>query len=219
MKIYPAILTDSVEVFESQLAIVKQEAKVDVVHVDVIDGYFVDNLTITPMDLVDVDFGNLKLDFHLMTEEPLGFAEEVINYIGNLPVRAVIGQVEKMSSQTDFVDLLIERQIKPGLALNLFTPDEEISDLTFKKLAVLQLMAIEAGEQGKKFDHLVMAKIEKVVARAKELNPNLEIIVDGGVKFEHLALLNSLQVGAVAVGSALWQSENPQSTLERFTNV
>lgn len=219
MKIYPAILTDSVDIFEEQLAIIKKEKKVETVHVDIIDGYFVDNLTVTPMDLIDVDFANLQVDFHLMTEEPLGFAEEVINYIGNLPVRAVIGQVEKMSSQTDFVDLLIERQIKPGLALNLFTPDEEISDLTFKKLAVLQLMAIEAGEQGRKFDQAVLAKIEAVVARAEELNPDLEIIVDGGVKLEHLSLLDSHQVGGVAVGSALWQSENPQSTLERFINV
>lgn len=218
MKIYPAILTDSPEIFSDQLEIIKSQNKVEAVHVDIIDGYFVDNLTVTPMDLIDVDFAHLKIDFHLMTEEPLGFAEEVINYMDSLPVRAVIGQVEKMSSQIDFVDLLIERQIKPGLALNLFTPDEEISDQTFKKLAVLQLMAIEAGEQGKKFDQAVLAKIEQVVARANDLNPDLEIIVDGGIKLEHLPLLKFHQVGAVAVGSALWQSENPQSTLERFLN-
>lgn len=218
MKIYPAILTDSVDVFEQQLEIIKSESRAEVVHVDIIDSFFVDNLTIEPIDLTHFDFGKLKIDFHLMTEEPLGFAEEIINCLEYLPVRAVIGQIEKMTSLSDFVDLLIERQLNPGLSLNLFTPDEEISDDVFKKLSVLQLMAIEAGEQGRKFDHLVFPKIEQVKKRAEQLNPNLEIIVDGGIKIEQLPLLKPLNLGGVAVGSALWQNENPNKMLESFLN-
>lgn len=218
MKIYPAILTDSVDVFEQQLEIIKGESRVEVIHVDIIDSYFVDNLTIEPIDLTHFDFGNLKLDFHLMTEEPLGFAEEIINRLEYLPVRAVIGQIEKMTSLPDFVDLLIERKIKPGLALNLFTPDEEIPDGVFSKLSVLQLMAIEAGEQGREFSHLVLPKIEQVKKRAEQLNPNLEIIVDGGIKLDQFALLKPLNLGGVAVGSALWQNESPSKMLESFFN-
>lgn len=218
MKIYPAILTDSVDIFAEQLEIIKNESRVDVVHVDIIDSYFVDNLTIEPIDLTHFDFGKLKIDFHLMTEEPLGFAEEIINCLEYLPVRAVIGQIEKMTSLPDFVDLLIERKIEPGLALNLFTPDEEIPDEVFRKLSILQLMAIEAGEQGREFDQLVLPKIEQVVARAKKINPYIEIIVDGGIKLDRLSLLKPLSVGGVAVGSALWQNENPSKMLESFFN-
>jgi ribulose-phosphate 3-epimerase len=218
MKIYPAILTDSVDTFAEQLEVIKSESRVDVVHVDIIDSYFVDNLTIEPIDLTHLDFGKLKIDFHLMTEEPLGFAEEIINCQDYLPTRAVIGQIEKMTNLSDFVNLLLERKIEPGLALNLFTPDEEIPDEVFRKLSVLQLMAIEAGEQGREFDHLVLPKIEQVVMRAKKINPYLEIIVDGGIKIDQLSLLKPLSVGGVAVGSALWQNESPSKMLESFFN-
>lgn len=218
MNIYPAILTDSLETFAQQLAVVKAQRQAQVVHVDVIDGYFTDNLTITPMDLIDLDFGQLQLDFHLMTEEPLAFAEEVINYLEYLPVRSVIGQVEKMTSQLDFVELLSSRGIGAGLALDLFTPEEEIADAILRKLSIVQLMAIEAGEQGRQFDQSVLKKLEAVSTRAHQLNPELEIIIDGGVKLETLPGLKTYQPGGVAVGSALWQSPEPQAALESFFN-
>lgn len=216
MHIYPAILTDSLDTFEEQLAVIKNQPEAKVLHVDVIDGFFVDNLTLTPVDLVGLDLGSLQLDFHLMTEEPLGFAEEVINYGGYWHVRSVIGQVEKMTSQEDFVDLLLGRGIDPGLALNLYTPDEEISDQVLSKLKVLQLMAIEAGEQGKKFNTLVLEKLEAIIARAKIINPTLRITLDGGIKLEHLDLLKKYQIDGVVVGSGIWQSPNPATTLESF---
>lgn len=216
IKVYPAILTDSIAEVQTQLDQVKNNSRVEVVHIDIIDGYFTDNLTITPMDLVEVDLGRLKLDFHLMTEEPLSFAEEIVNYREFLAPKTVIGQVEKMTSQNDFVDLLLERELRAGLSLNLYTPHEEILESVFKKLSVLQLMAIEAGEQGKQFNQNIFAKLEEVQARAKKSNPDLEIIMDGGVKLENINEIKKRHISGVVVGSVLWQSENIGKTLERL---
>ena len=158
MNFYPAILTDSLELVQKQINLVRSQKKVKVVQIDIIDGYFVDNLTITPMDLVDIKFHDLKIDFHLMTEEPMTFAEEIVNHGKYFPVRVVIGQVEKMSSQEDFVSLLENYNIMKGLSLDLYTPHEEILDSVFKRLDSLQLMSIEAGAQGHSFNDLVFKR-------------------------------------------------------------
>ena len=216
MNFYPAILTDSLELVQEQIDLVRSNKKINTVQIDIIDGYFVDNLTITPMDLVDIKFHDLKIDFHLMTEEPLTFAEEIVNHGKYFPVRIVIGQIEKMSSQEDFVSMLENYNIMKGLSLDLFTPHEEILDSVFKKLDAIQLMSIEAGVQGSEFNDLVFKKIEEVKKRAAKINPNLEIIIDGGVKIDNVEKLVEAGVDSVGVGSAIWTSDDINKTLERF---
>lgn len=216
MNFYPAILTDSLELVQEQIDLVRSQKKISVVQIDVVDGYFADNLTVTPMDLVDINFYSLKIDFHLMTEEPLSYAEEIVSHKKYFPVRAVIAQIEKMTSQWDFITLLEKNNIKKGLSLDLYTPHEEILDSVFKKLDILQLMSIEAGEQGHDFNNLVFNKIKEVKKRAKKINPDLEIVVDGGVKLNKLEKLIEARVDSIGVGSAVWQSGDVNKTLERF---
>lgn len=216
MNLYPAILTDSIELVQEQIDLVRSKKKIKTVQIDIIDGYFVDNLTITPMDLVDIKFHDLKIDFHLMTEEPLSFAEEIVNHGKYFPVRVVIGQIEKMSSQEDFISLLDDYNIMKGLSLDLYTPHEEILDSVFKRLDALQLMSIKAGAQGHDFNDLVFKKIEAVKRRAQKINPNLEIIIDGGVKLNNIEKLAEAGIDSVGVGSAIWTSDDINKTLERF---
>lgn len=216
MNIYPAILTDSLELVQRQVNLSKKNSEIKVVQIDIVDGYFFDNLTVTPMDLVDVNFGNLKADFHLMTEEPLSFAEEIVSHKEYFPVRTVVAQIEKMTSQEDFVNFLEEHEIKKGLSLDLFTPHQEIMDSVFTKLDALQLMAIEAGEQGHDFNEFVIKKIEEVKDRAHKINPELEIMVDGGVKLDNIQRLIESGVDSVGIGSAIWKSDNVEATIERF---
>lgn len=216
MNIYPTILTDSIELAQEQVNLVSGQDKIKIIQVDIIDGYFADNLTITPMDLLDIRFSNLKIDFHLMTEEPLSFAEEIVDYKKYLPIRTVIAQIEKMSSQDDFIEFLVENDLKKGLSLNLYTPHQEIMDSIFKKLDVLQILSIEAGEQGRDFHDFSLGKIREVRNRAEKINPNLEIIVDGGVKLHNIEKVIQAGADSVGVGSALWQSDNIETTLERF---
>lgn len=216
MNIYPAILTDSLEIAQQQVDLVRDSSDIKTLQIDIIDGYFVDNLTITPMDLVDITFYSFNLDFHLMTEEPLSFAEEIVDHKAYFAVRTVIGQIEKMSSQENFISFLEEKEVKKGLSLNLFTPHEEIMDSVFKRLDVIQLMAIEAGEQGQQFNDLVLQKIDEVQQRAKKINSSLEIIIDGGVKLDNIEMIAEAGADSVGVGSAIWKSDNITETLERL---
>jgi len=216
MNFYPSILTDSLDLAQKQVNLVKDNPHIKTLQVDIIDGFFTDNLTVTPMDLVDINFHNLQIDFHLMVEEPLAFIEEIINYKDHLPIRAVISQVEKMTSQEDCLELLEKYNLKAGFSLDLFTPLEEILNSNFKKLDVLQIMTIQAGEQGRDFETGTLAKITEVKKRAQSTNSKLEIIADGGIKIHNLKSALNAGANGVCVGSALWESDSINQEIKEF---
>lgn len=218
MKVYPSILTDSISVAEQQLEICKESGVVQVVQIDVIDGYFTDNLTITPTSLEEYEFSDLQLDFHLMTQEPIDFVREISEISDHLPVRAIIGQVEQMSSQADFIDE-VKREWKVGLSLNLYTPLEAIDDQSWERIDIIQLMSIEAGEQGRDFSETIYEKLEELQDFIARNEYQIEVIIDGGVSFESIDELASYDVDAVSVGSALWKADNFIDSYSQLENA
>jgi pentose-5-phosphate-3-epimerase len=64
------VLTGNLALAKQQIELAKNCKLLEAIQIDIVDGNFADNHTFTPQDLVDVDFGNLQIDFHLMTEEP-----------------------------------------------------------------------------------------------------------------------------------------------------
>jgi pentose-5-phosphate-3-epimerase len=124
MNVYPSILTDSVAEVERELGLLNSVAdQLAAVQVDIIDGEFTDNLTISPIDLIGIHFGDIPVDFHLMVVDPVNFVYEC-KQIEN--ARVVIGQIERMHSQADFITECKEFSLKPGLSLDLYTPVESI---------------------------------------------------------------------------------------------
>lgn len=213
MILYPAILTDSIEELQAQIDLVSPFSEIELVQIDIIDGLFTDNLTVTPADLLDVDFGRLKIDFHLMVEEPLNYLYEILDWQKQLPIRSVIAQIERMTHPVEFVSKARSSQLEPGLSLDLFTPIDEIEPALLAKLDRVQLMAIEAGEQGKHLQPLIFSKLTALSQQAKQHNPELEIVVDGGVKLTNVAKLKEHGASAVAVGSQIWKSEQPAEVI------
>ena len=190
----------------SQIELVNSDDRLDTLQIDIIDGWFADNLTLTPADYADLEFGQLKLDFHLMTEEPLDYVFELLEHRENLPIRSVIAQIEKMSSQVTFVDQLKETGWKVGLSLDLFTPIESIEANVMGELDFVQVMAIEAGFQGQAFVADTVNKIKELQNLRQKKSYQFQLIVDGGIKKEEVALLQLLEVEAVTIGSGLWKN-------------
>ena len=221
MNVYPAILSDSLNEIQSQLAIAASAPSIKVVEIDVIDGSFADNLTISPADLAQaqLDFANLQLDFHLMVEEPLDYLYEIIDHQQQLPVRAVRFHVEKASSQLSLVKEAKEHNLLIGTALNLFTPLEVVEQAVLSQLDQVELLAIEAGSQGQVFQETVLPKIEQLQAYQTKTKQSLEIIVDGGVKLKQIELLARMKVDAVAIGSLLWKNDHPLNILQEIKSI
>ncbi len=206
MNIYPTILTDQHDIFQQQLDLCIESGLVHTIQVDIIDGYFVDNITVTPADLTDLDFGDLEIDFHLMTQEPLDFVREIIDYQDDLPVRSVIGQIEQMSNQELFIDEVRRYDWNVGLSLNLNTPISEIDSSQFERIHSIQLMSIDTGYQGQELHEKVYKKITDLRKLLMEKDLRLEVIIDGGVNPETIAKLQESGASSVGVGSFLWKA-------------
>jgi ribulose-phosphate 3-epimerase len=214
MTIYPAILSDQRSVVQQQLDLAVDDGDVETVQIDIIDGRFSDNITISPADLPDFTWGDLQCDLHLMTEEPLDFVYELLDVKDVVPVRAVIAQVERMSSQSHFLEEVQKHDWLPGLSLDIFTPFDAVDASSLPFLKVLQLMGIEAGSQGQELKPQVFEKISQIAVPCRSLG--IELLVDGGVNAATIRQLAKAGVTGVAVGSALWNSADFSGTMEQL---
>lgn len=217
MKITPAILTDSFLVAQQQIDAVRYSSLVEAVHIDVIDGQFVDNITVTPLDLTVGDFDPVKIDFHFMTEEPMDFLYECEALKEYLPIRRVIGQIERMSHQEDFIWTAKANAWQAVLALDLFTPLEEIHEESWRELDGLLLLGVEAGMQNQKMHPHLLEKLQKLEELFPKTQPRrFKVFVDGGVKPDNIASFSHHNIDEFVVGSAIWESDEPLLALEAF---
>ncbi len=217
MNVYPAILTDRIEEAQQQLDLVASIEEIRVVQIDVIDGLFAENTTITPADLYQLDFQEMSFDLHLMTQEPLDFVFETIaQEEHDLPVRAVIGQLERMSSQEHFIESVRKQDWQVGLSLDIFTPLDTIEDESFVNVDIVQLMAINAGQQGSDFKPYVLEKITELAERREQVEHDFSIMIDGAVSRDTAEKLHNAGADEVVVGSGLWEAENIETEVEYF---
>jgi len=207
MKILPALLESDIEEVASKIARVSEDGRLRTVQIDVLDGTLSPQLTVTPYDLVGLDWGELTADFHLMTQDPLDYVWELAAQGAAIPVHAVAGQVERMSEQEAFLQAIRERGWKAGLALDLDTPVESIEENVWHWLDQVVLLAVPLGSQGQEFDEHVLGKLAELDERARAHQATIEVLVDGGVKPAELGQLAERGVSAVAVGSYLWTGD------------
>lgn len=212
MTIYPSILTDSMAEAQRRLEVLDKVGGEHTVHVDVIDGQFADNVTITPADLPHLWFPEgWKCDLHLMTDEPMDYVFELVDVKGELPIRSVVGQLERMSSQAEFLTEVKKHGWRVGLAVDLFTPTEEIDPGLLDQLDVVLLMGVPAGFSGQTLRLHVWSKLEEL--RAQAGLPELEILLDGGVTLAGITEASAKGFSSAVIDSALWQGSDPAETL------
>lgn len=200
LKIIPSILTDSTTELNDILAVA--EGVVDRVQIDIVDGVFASNKTIEPIALESIDT-DLNLDFHLMVKEPTAWLEQCVRSGAD----RVIGQIEMMKSQTDFVGKATELGLSIGLAIDLDTPVEKIDNSIINNLDVILVMSVKAGRGGQEFDPKSLDKIKELnKIRSKDSSP-FKICDDGGVSLEWIDDEARLGVDEVVVGRRLFDGD------------
>src|SRR3989339_1317001 len=216
MTIYPSILTDSLAEAQEQLDKLHAQTQnaIKVVQFDIVDGIFADNITFDPIDILELHTYDFRADIHLMTVDPIN---DVIECSALPFVRAIIGQVEKMPSQQAFIDIVKAQQQLVGLSLDLYTPLSAIEDDIWQQLDLVQIMTIPAGFQGQIFQAIGLEKVREVKEILKNKDLGLEIIVDGGVKLENVALVQDTGADAITVGSYLWKANNFSEALQQLS--
>lgn len=215
MLIFPAILTDSADTLRQQLAVVQESGLFQTVQVDIIDGYFTDSITVTPADLADCDWGDLNVDIHLMTVDPIDYVFELVEFKKQIPVRSVITQVEKMSAQQAFITEVRKHDWLVGFSLDLFTTLEAIEQVVRPQLDIVQVMGNEAGQQGLSLHKRALVTIQELAAAAQTNDYQWDILCDIGVNRDTLKQVETAGATGASVGSALWKAEDfNQAALE-----
>ncbi len=208
IKIAPSILSADFGRLAEEIKAI-EAAGADLVHIDVMDGCFVPNITIGPL-VVEAIRGvtRLPFDVHLMIENPgrylEAFAKAGADWI-SIHAEACI-HLHRM------VTRIKELGKKAGVAINPATP-LEVLDYVLEELDYIVIMSVNPGFGGQKFIPSSLRKLERLRQMIKERGLSVEIEVDGGVNLGTVAEVVRAGGEILVAGSAVFKSENYQETV------
>lgn len=212
VKIAPSILSADFMNMERDIRML-EEAGADIIHVDVMDGHFVPNLTIgVPFVKQLRAITDLPIDVHLMISNPL---EQIDWYLDANPDYVSV-HIETVPDENDLHGLLRhirERGVRSALALKPDAPIESIEPF-IEDVDMILVMSVFPGFSGQSYIEGSDERVGAVAALAKSRNPELLIEVDGGISADRTAGLVCAEGADVLVaGSGVFAAEDPAAAV------
>lgn len=209
MKVAPSVLSADFGNLQRDIEEICQ-AGCDFVHVDVMDGHFVPNLTIGPVVVSAIAKAATKpLDIHLMVENNTFFVE----LFAPLMPEYISFHIEEEKHPHRLIQKIRSYGIKPAIVLNPHTLPESIEFL-LKDLDMVLLMSVNPGFGGQSFIDSVIPKAKRLSAMRDKINPNCLIEVDGGVSDKNIALLKEAGVDIVVAGSYVFNHPDRKAAIK-----
>ena len=182
----------------------------DLVHVDVMDGHFVPNLTIGPVVVSAIAKAATKpLDIHLMVQNNTFFVE----LFAPLKPEYISFHIEEEKHPHRLIQKIRSLGIKPAIVLNPHTPPESIEFL-LKDLDMVLLMSVNPGFGGQSFIDSVIPKAARLNEMRNRINPKCLIEVDGGVSDKNIHLLKEVGVDVVVAGSYVFKHSSKAEAIK-----
>ena len=185
----------------------------DWVHVDVMDGHFVPNLTFGPKMVADLHRATrLPLDVHLMIERP----DEWVDRYVDAGAAYVVVHVEAARDVSATLARIRTRGAKAGITLNPDTPVEAVlSYLGEVDLALV--MSVNPGFGGQKFIESAIGKLQRLRKEIDTRRLAVELEVDGGVKLDNVRRVVEAGASVVVAGSAVFEApEGVEAAMKKF---
>ena len=200
MRLAPSILSADFSRLGDAVRAVER-AGADWVHVDVMDGHFVPNLTFGPKMVADLHKATrLPLDVHLMIERP----EDWIDRYVDAGAAYVVVHIEAVGDARTALARIRQRGAKAGLTLSPKTPVDRVMP-HLADLDLLLVMSVEPGFGGQKF---IETSLDKVRALRKALDERkliAELEVDGGIKLDNARRVGDAGATVLVAGSAVFE--------------
>ena len=207
IKISPSILSSDYANLQREL---ERIDNADLIHIDVMDGHFVPNITIgIPVIKALRKVCDIPFDVHLMISQPYDYIEAFANAGADI----ICFHAESEGNIGATVDRILFFGKKAAIAVK---PDTDIDVVLpyLDKLSMVLVMTVEPGFGGQSFMERVLPKIQKV----REIRPDIDIEVDGGVDYSTVTLAAEAGANVFVAGSAVFGAASPADAIETLRN-
>ncbi len=200
----PSILSADFTRLKEALDLIKHSGG-DWVHVDVMDGHYVPNLTIGPPVIQSIrNATDLFMDVHLMVVEP----DRLIPYFIQAGANMITVHAEACTHLNRTLQCIREAGVKAGVALN---PATSLSELDYSCDAVdmILLMTVNPGFGGQSYIPEMTGKIRQLRGMIQLRNPGILLEIDGGISTANIAEVTSAGANVIVTGSAFFNAPDP----------
>lgn len=211
IKLAPSILSAD---FSNLLEDVKkvENAGCEYLHIDVMDGHFVPNITIGPLVVESLrKHSNMLFDTHLMIENPDNYIEAFAKAGSDL----IVVHQEACKHLHRTIQGIKNLNVKAGVALNPATPVETIKHV-LKDLDMVLIMTVNPGFGGQSFIEGMLDKIKELRSMIKDMGLEVDIQVDGGIKEENIHKVVEAGANIIVAGSAIFGSNDIPQTVKNL---
>lgn len=209
VKISPSILSADFSKLGEEIIKV-DEAGADFIHIDVMDGNFVPNISIgLPVIKSIRNKTNKVFDVHLMVESPSRYIDEFVE--AGADIITIHYEAEKHIDRA--IEYIKSKGVKAGVSLNPGTPTFVLKDI-IEKLDLVLIMSVNPGFGGQKFINYSLNKIKEVKEMSLEANKDLLIEVDGGVDRNNSKSIIDAGANVLVAGSAIFGDGKIKENIE-----
>jgi ribulose-phosphate 3-epimerase len=189
-----------------------EKAGADVIHVDVMDGHFVPNITIGPLVVQGLKkLTSIPLDVHLMIEKP----ERYIEAFAQAGSDWLTLHAEVCPHLKRVIKKIRQLNVRPGIVLKPATPLKALYPV-LDEIDLVLIMSVNPGFGGQSFIPSALKKIERLKRMIDQNQYPLEIEVDGGIKVENIREVSRAGGDIFVVGTGIFKTKDYQETIQKL---
>jgi ribulose-phosphate 3-epimerase len=211
IRIAPSILSADFSKLGEEVALL-DKGGADYIHIDVMDGHYVPNLTIGPLVIKAIrKITRIPFDVHLMIDNPMDFVDEFILAGAD----SITLHAEVLPHLHRSIAYLKEKGIKAAVALNPSTP-LNVLEYVLRDLDMVLLMTVNPGFGGQKFIPAILDKIRDLKSMMERQKVHADIQVDGGISLGNIDEVVKAGANCIVAGSSVFSAPDPADMIRQM---